>query len=420
MKSRQIEVMAPVGSKEALLAAINAHADSIYFGVGHLNMRSHSAANFDGQDMLDIVHRCHDANIKCYLTLNTIIYPDDMEAMRRLVDEALRCEVDAIIASDIAVLEYARLKGMPTHISTQANICNIEAIKHYSYYADVMVLARELNLSQVKIIADRIATDNITDDAGKPIRLEMFCHGALCMAISGKCYLSLDNANKSANRGECLQLCRRAYSVCDMETGTELAIDNKYIMSPKDLSTIHFLNKILDAGVDVLKIEGRARDGRYVQTTVSCYREAVEAWKDGEYEHEDIIEPKIRDWQKRLSTVFNRGFWDGYYLGQRLGEWTHSYGNQASLQKVYIGKCTNFFKHISVAEFKVETSDFIEENDHLLITGSTLGIYETTASDLHNAEQRIVKRVQKGEVFAIKTTQVIHRGDKLYKLIKKD
>ena len=371
--------MAPVGCWESLAAAIQAGATSVYFGIEHLNMRARSSVNFTTEDMSTIVATCRKAGVKTYLTVNTVMYPEDLPLMREIVDKAHTEGVDAIIASDIAVMQYACSIDQEVHLSTQLNIANTEALKFYAQFADVVVLARELNLDQVASIYHDIQEQHICGRSGEPIRIEMFCHGALCMAVSGKCYLSLNNYGLSANRGACVQVCRRGYTIKDKSSDLELDIDNQYIMSPKDLKTIHFLNKILDAGVRVLKIEGRARGAEYVSTVVSCYREAVEAWRKGEFTDDAVIEPKISEWDERLSRVFNRGFWDGYYLGQRLGEWTHSYGN-----KVYAAKCTNFFKNLSVAEFLVEAVDAIEVGQQCLITGETTGVYECTIESIHS------------------------------------
>ena len=406
--------MAPVGCKESLIAAINAGATSVYFGIEHLNMRARSSVNFTTQDLEYIVATCLAAGVKTYLTLNTVMYPEDLGLMREIVDKAHTVGVDAIIASDIAVMQYAREVGQEVHLSTQLNIANTEALKFYAQFADVVVLARELNMDQVAAIHRDIEEQQIKGVSGELIRIEMFCHGALCMAVSGKCYLSLNNYGMSANRGACVQVCRRGYTVHDKSSDLELDIDNEYIMSPKDLKTIHFLNKMLDAGVRVLKIEGRARGAEYVDTVVRCYREAVEAWQRGEYANEEVIAPKIEEWNERLSRVFNRGFWDGYYQGQRIGEWTHSYGNKATRKKIYAAKCTNVFKQLSVAEFVVEAVDAVEEGQDWLITGETTGVLECHATDLRNAAGHSVQRVQKGAVFSIKTERLIHRGDKLY------
>ena len=411
-----IEIMAPVGSYESLAAAIQAGANSVYFGIEHLNMRARSAANFTTDDLHRIVEICREAGVKTYLTVNTVIYPEDIPMMQTIVNHARQAGVDAIIASDIAVMQYACSQGVEVHLSTQLNIANTEALKFYAQFADVVVLARELNLDQVASIHKDILEQDIRGRHGEPIRIEMFCHGALCMAVSGKCYLSLQNMNASANRGACAQVCRRAYTVHDKASDIELDIDNEYIMSPKDLKTIHFLNKMLDAGVRVLKIEGRARGAEYVHTVVSCYRETIESWQNGEYNTPDI-EQKISDWNSRLATVFNRGFWNGYYLGQRLGEWTHNYGSKATRKKVYAGKCTNYFKNIGVAEFLLEAIPTLNDGDELLVTGHTTGVYETTAEHIHitrNGQNIEVQQVPQGTLFAIRTAVPLHRGDQLY------
>ncbi len=405
--------MAPVGCWESLAAAIEAGASSVYFGIEYLNMRSRSSANFTTDDLHKIVSICREAGVQTYLTLNVVMYPEDLPLMRTIVDQAKAAGVTAIIASDIAVMQYANEVGVEVHLSTQLNIANTEALKFYAQFADVVVLARELNIDQVACIHRDILEQHIVGRSGNPIALEMFCHGALCMAVSGKCYLSLNNLGASANRGACMQVCRRGYIVKDKQSELELEVDNQYIMSPKDLKTIHFLNKLLDAGVTVLKIEGRARGPEYVKTVVSCYREAVEAWQRGEYEQEQI-EEKIAAWDERLSRVFNRGFWDGYYQGQRLGEWTRHYGSQATKKKVYAGKCTNFFKNISVAEFLLEAVPEIKEGDELLVTGETTGAYELVAHDLHNEVGEPAQAVYQTKLFAIKTDKILHRGDKLF------
>lgn len=406
----QYEIMAPVGSWESLAAAIKAGADSVYFGIEKLNMRSHSSANFTTDDLREIVRVCRENGVKTYLTVNTIIYDDDMELMREIVNVAKESGVSAIIACDIAVMQYAYSIGVEVHLSTQLNISNVEALRFYAKYADVVVLARELNLEQVKRIAEAIERDNICGPKGEKIRIEMFCHGALCMAVSGKCYLSLHETTRSANRGSCMQICRRAYTVTDSETGEQLKVDNKYIMSPKDLKTIHFMNKMVDAGVKVFKIEGRARGPEYVKTVVECYREALDSCLDGSYSDE-----RIAAWEKRLSEVFNRGFWNGYYLGQRLGEWSSHYGSSATLRKVYIGKVTNYFKNLKVAEFTLDTQT-LSNGERILVTGVTTGAYEAVAEGIRNDVGAQVEQVSKGERFSMKTTEVLHRGDKLYKM----
>ena len=414
-----IEIMAPVGCWESLAAAIEAGATSVYFGIEYLNMRSRSSANFTTQDLHTIVERCQAAGIKTYLTLNTVMYPEDLPLMREIVDNAKLAKVSAIIASDIAALQYAYQSGVEVHLSTQLNIANTEALKFYAQYADVVVLARELNMEQVASIHRDIVEQDIRGPKGELIRIEMFCHGALCMAVSGKCYLSLNNYAASANRGACVQICRRGYVVKDKESDLELEVDNQYIMSPKDLKTIHFLNKMLDAGVRVLKIEGRARGPEYVKTVVECYKEAVALWEEGNGQwvaDDEVIEEKIADWNTRLARVFNRGFWDGYYQGQKLGEWTHRYGSRATRKKVFAGKCTNFFKNISVAEFYLEATQEIREGDELLITGETTGAYELVAKDLHDAKGQLRTEIQKGEYFALKTDKLVRRGDRIFLL----
>jgi putative protease len=419
--------MAPVGCWESLAAAIEAGADSVYFGIEHLNMRSRSSANFTTQDLHTIAKRCKEAGVKTYLTLNTVMYPEDLPLMREIVDNAKAAEVSAVICSDIAALQYAHEQGVEVHLPTQLNIANTEALKFYAQFADVVVLARELNMDQVASIYRDIQEQNICGPKGEQIRIEMFCHGALCMAVSGKCYLSLNNFGASANRGACVQLCRRGYIVKDKESELELEIDNQYIMSPKDLKTIHFLNKMLDAGVRVLKIEGRARGAEYVKTVVECYKEAVQLWEKNAAQLdeqtpnstevlENSWEEKIADWDTRLARVFNRGFWDGYYQGQKLGEWTHKYGSRATRKKVFAGKCTNFFKNISVAEFYLEATKEIRVGDELLITGETTGAYETVAEEIHNAKGEVVEVVEKGNYFAIKTDKIVRRGDRIFLL----
>lgn len=417
MKETNIEIMAPVGCWESLAAAIEAGATSVYFGIEYLNMRSRSSANFTTQDLHTIVERCQVVGVKTYLTLNTVMYPEDLPLMRDIVNHAKQAGVSAIIASDIAALQYAYEQGVEVHLSTQLNIANTEALKFYAKFADVVVLARELNMEQVASIYRDIVEQDIRGPKGELIRIEMFCHGALCMAVSGKCYLSLNNLGASANRGACMQICRRGYVVKDKESDLELEVDNQYIMSPKDLKTIHFLNKMLDAGVRVLKIEGRARGAEYVKTVVECYKEAVEMWVNGAWNMEGgVVEEKIEDWNTRLARVFNRGFWDGYYQGQKLGEWTHKYGSRATRKKVFAGKCTNFFKNISVAEFYLEATKEIREGDELLITGETTGAYELVAKDLHDAKGQLRTEIQKGEYFAIKTDKLVRRGDRIFLL----
>ncbi len=410
MTRSDLEIMAPVGSFESLAAAIHAGADSVYFGIENLNMRSRSASNFSTDDLRKIVATCNEHGIKSYLTVNTVIYNDDLPLMRQIVDTAKEVGVSAIIASDVAVMRYANSIGVEVHLSTQLNIANSDALRFYAQFADVAVLARELNLEQVADIYRTICEEPILGISNKPIRIEMFCHGALCMAVSGKCYLSLHEHNASANRGACMQVCRRAYTVKDRDSDIELDIENQYIMSPKDLKTIHFLNKMIDAGVRVFKIEGRARGPEYVSTVVRCYSEAIESYLAGTFTDE-----KVAAWDERLSRVFNRGFWNGYYLGQRLGEWSTHYGSQATLRKVYVGKCTNYFGKIGVAEFVLE-SQSLSVGDQILVTGSTTGAYEDTVSEIRT-DLQAVETVEKGTVFSIKTKTPIRRNDKLFKLV---
>jgi putative protease len=410
MERRDIEIMAPVGSYESLMAAIQGGAGSVYFGIEHLNMRSRSSNNFTLDDLKKIVEIASENKVKTYLTLNVEIFDGEIELMHKVVSTAKEAGVSAVIAADVSVIQYARSINLEVHISTQVNITNIEAVKFYSNFADVVVLAREMNLGRVYEISNQIKEEQIKGPSGELIRLEMFVHGALCMATSGKCYLSLHEMNSSANRGACLQTCRRAYTVTDKETGAELEIDNEYIMSPKDLKTIHFLNKILDAGVSVLKIEGRARSPEYVKTTSQCYSEAVSA-----YFEDDFTDEKIDDWNSRLSRVFNRGFWDGYYLGQRLGEWSKNYGSQATKRKLYIGKATNYFTKIKVAEFKLETNN-LKVGDEIVITGPTTGVIETTVKEIR-VDLKPVEEAKKGEQISIQIDERIRRADKLYKMV---
>lgn len=405
-----IEVMAPAGNFESLMAAIQGGANSVYFGVGHLNMRAKSTVNFTADDLPEIVRICSEHNVKTYLTVNTVLYDHDLPPMRKTIEAAARAGISAIIASDQSAISYAREQGVEVHLSTQLNISNTESLKFYAQWADVAVLARELTLDQVAVIARSIEEQNITGPSGKKIQLEMFAHGALCMAVSGKCYMSLHQANSSANRGACLQICRRSYTVTDNETGDQLEIDNEYIMSPKDLCTIGFLNKIIASGVKVLKLEGRARSPEYVKTVTQCYREAVEAIADGTYGQE-----KIDEWMDRLSKVFNRGFWDGYYLGQRLGEWSHQYGSVATERKVYVGKITNFFTNLGVAELKVEATQF-NKNDKVLIIGPTTGVVELVAEDIR-VDDKSVEKCPKGIKCSFATPELVRRNDKVYKVV---
>jgi putative protease len=399
--------MAPVGSFDALMAAIEGGADSVYFGLGRLNMRARSAVNFTPDDLHKIMRICRNFNKKAYLTLNVVFYDHDLEEMKRMVDLACEHGVSAIIASDQAVIHYARSMHMEVHLSTQVNISNTESLKFYSDYADVAVLARELNLKQVAEIAENIQRENITGPSGKLMKIELFAHGALCMAISGKCYLSLHHHNHSANRGECLQDCRRGYIVSEKESGLELELDSDFIMSPKDLCTIHFINKILDAGVRVLKIEGRARSPEYVKTVSSCYHEAILSLVEGNYSAE-----KIADWKYRLASVFNRGFWDGYYLGQRLGEWSEVYGSKATRKKSYVAKCMNFFPKIGIAEFQCEAG-VLKTGDNVLIIGTTTGVIDYTIAEIR-VDNRLVTETRAGERFSIPVPRKTRRADKLY------
>ncbi|MEN8115836.1 MAG: peptidase U32 family protein [Bacteroidota bacterium] len=410
MERRDVEIMAPVGSYESLMAAIQGGAGSVYFGVENLNMRSRSSNNFNLDDLRKIVETASKSNIKTYLTLNVEIFEGEIATMHEVLDAAKEAGVSAVIAADISVIQYARSINLEVHISTQVNITNIEAVKFYANFADVMVMAREMNLGRVWEISEQIKKEQIKGPSGELVRIEMFSHGALCMATSGKCYLSLHEMNSSANRGACLQSCRRAYIVTDKETGAELEIDNEYIMSPKDLKTIHFLNKVLDAGVSVLKIEGRARSPEYVKTTVQCYREAVDAYFD-----ETFTDEKVGDWNKRLATVFNRGFWDGYYLGQRLGEWSKNYGNRATKRKLYIGKCTNYFKKIGVAEFKLETNN-LKVGEEVIITGPTTGVVQTTVKEIR-FDLKPVDEGLKGQRISVPVDTVTRRADKLFKMV---
>lgn len=409
--SNEFEIMAPVGSRESLAAAIHAGADSVYFGIGRLNMRSHSANHFTIDDLKEIAGTCKAQGIKTYLTVNTVIYGEDIETMHEIVDAARAAGITAVIASDVAVMMYCRQAGVEVHLSTQLNISNIDALKFYAQFADVAVLARELNMDQVKEIHRQILEQNICGPKGQPVRIEMFCHGAFCMAISGKCYMSLHDANRSANRGECVQICRRSYTVTDNETGNQLEIDNKYIMSPKDLKTVRFIDRMMDAGVRVFKIEGRARGPEYVHTVVTCYREAIESVLDGTF-----TEEKKDLWDKRLSTVFNRGFWDGYYQGQKMGEWTKEYGNKATEKKVLIGKVMKYFSRLGVAEIAVEANTF-SKGDKLLITGNTTGAMFLNADKIRY-DLRPVNAAEQGWRVSIPVPGKVRPNDKLFKLMK--
>ena len=409
-KLSDFEIMAPVGSRESLAAAIQAGANSVYFGIGQLNMRSHSANHFTIDDLRDIASTCNSHGIKTYLTVNTIIYDGDIDTMHEIVDAAKEAHISAVIASDVAVMTYCNRIGVEVHLSTQLNISNIEALRFYAQFADVVVLARELNMDQVAAIYRLIEEQHICGPKGELIRIEMFCHGALCMAVSGKCYMSLHNANRSANRGECVQICRRSYTVTDNETGNQLEIDNKYIMSPKDLKTIRFIDRMMESGVRVFKIEGRARGPEYVYTVVSCYREAIGSVIDGTF-----TEERKDGWDERLATVFNRGFWDGYYQGQTLGEWNKHYGSAATEKKVLVGKVMKYFSKLSVAEVAVEATTF-DRGDRLLITGPTTGVMYLDATeiryDLHS-----VDTAQQGWRVSIPVSGKVRPNDKLFKLV---
>lgn len=411
MNRSEIELMAPVGSYESLMAAIQGGANSIYFGIEQLNMRSRSSNNFTIEDLHNIASICKENNIKSYLTVNTVLFDHDIKVMHKIVDAAKEGGVTAIIAADVSAIMYARAIDVEVHISTQCNITNIEAVKFYAQFADVVVLARELNLNQVAAIYKQIVDEEIRGPKGELIQIEMFAHGALCMAVSGKCYLSLHEKNSSANRGACMQTCRKAYTVTEKESGNQLEIDNEYIMSPKDLCTIGFLNKMLDAGVRVLKFEGRARSPEYVKTVVSNYSEAVDAYLEGDYTRD-----KIDQWMNNLATVFNRGFWDGYYLGQKIGEWSEEYGNRATKRKMLIGKGTNYFAKIKVAEFLLESKE-LKVGDQILITGPTTGVIETTVKEIR-VDLKSVEKAVKGDSFSISLDTMIRRSDKLYKIVE--
>ncbi len=407
------EIMAPVGSRDALAAALKAGADSVYFGIERLNMRAHSASTFTVDDLRDIAAMCSEKGVKTYLTVNTIIYGEDIPLMHDIVDAAKEAGISAVIASDVAVMTYCNRIGQEVHLSTQLNISNIEALKFYAQFADVVVLARELNLEQVAEIYRQIEAQHICGPSGQPVRIEMFCHGALCMAVSGKCYLSLDNTGRSANRGACMQLCRRSYLVTDRETGTELEIDNKYIMSPKDLKTIRFIDRMMKSGVRVFKIEGRARGPEYVKTVVECYREAIQSVLDGTF-----TEARKDAWDERLATVFNRGFWDGYYLGQRLGEWNDHYGSCATERKVYVGKGLKYFSKLGVAEFSCEACEF-SVGDKMLITGPTTGALYVTVEEIHD-DTSAVATAQKGTRVSFKVPEKVRPSDKLFKIVRSE
>lgn len=409
MKRAEFEIMAPVGSPAALSAAARAGADAVYFGIAGLNMRSRSAANFTLEDLPDMAERCRRLNLRSYLTVNTIIYDDDIAQMNRIIDAAADAGISAVIATDISTILYCRRRGVPVHISTQANISNTEAVRYYAQWAETVVLSRELNLTQVEAIHRAIVSEPILGPGGKPVSIEMFCHGALCMAVSGKCYLSLHAMNSSANRGACTQICRRAYRLSDKDSDNEIEVDNEFLMSPKDLKTIHFLDRMVDAGVRVFKIEGRARGPEYVAATVSCYDEALRAICDGSFGEE-----QVRGWDERLARVFNRGFWNGYYLGQRLGEWSGKYGSSATRTKSYAARPLRYFPRLGVAEFLLEAGE-IRVGDELLVTGPTTGALEFKAGELR-LDSGVTDKVVKGDVFSVAVPAKIRLSDRLYLL----
>lgn len=407
---KQIEIMSPVGSRESLIAALQAGAGSVYFGVGKLNMRSRSTQNFGLDDLDEIAALCNEKGVRTYLTVNSVIFDEEFAEMRQLVERAKMAGISAVIASDLAVIQYVHSLGMPVHMSTQTNITNTEAVRFLSRYADVMVTARELRLDQVKVITQNIEQQQIKGPSGELVRIEIFVHGALCMAISGKCYLSLDTLGSSANRGACLQPCRRAYSVRDRDNEVELEVDNEYIMSPKDLNTITFLDKILDAGVQVLKIEGRGRSPEYVKVVTEIYREAVAAIQSGDY-----TPGRIEQWNARLASVYNRGFWDGYYLGRRMGEWSKTHGSEATERKIYVGRIENYFSKIGVAEVRMDSHDLIT-GDKVYIIGPTTGVVESHLSEIR-VELRSVEKTIKGEHCSIPVPSAVRTGDKVYKVV---
>ena len=410
MNRKDIEIMAPAGSYDSLMAAIQGGADSVYFGVENLNMRAASSKNFTLGDLQKISNICNDAGIKSYLTLNVVIYDNETDQMKRIIDAAAASGISSAIASDLAVINYAFGSGMEVHLSTQLNITNLESLKFFSQWADVVVLAREMNLDQVKHIYEGIREQNIRGPGGEPVRIEMFAHGALCMAISGKCYMSLHENNRSANRGNCYQTCRKSYIVTEKETGYQLEIDNEYIMSPKDLCTIGFLDKLTGAGVRVLKLEGRARPAEYVRVVTSCYNEGINSVIDGTYSPE-----KVELWKEKLSTVFNRGFWDGYYLGQKLGEWNTRYGSGATKRRVYLGKVTNYFSKLKVAEIKIENGT-LNKDDTILITGPTSGVVEQTVNEIR-VDLKETEKAQQGEFCSLLVSEYVRKSDKVYKWV---
>lgn len=430
MKREAFEIMAPVGSRESLAAALQAQADSIYFGIGRLNMRSHSASAFTIDDLKEIAATCRESGVKSYLTLNTIIYGDDLPLMRELLDAAREAGVSAVIASDVAVMTYARRIGMAVHLSTQLNISNLEALRFYAQFADVVVLARELNLTQVRAIYDGILREHICGPSGQPVRIEMFCHGALCMAVSGKCYLSLMNTGRSANRGECMQICRRSYVVTDKETGTQLEVDGPYIMSPKDLKTIDFIDKMMQAGVRVFKIEGRARGAEYVRTVVECYREALASALPAVADEADVSVAATAmahetpsgahasatgRWDARLRAVFNRDFWDGYYLGQPLGEWCQTYGSQATERKVYVGRGRKYYSRLGLGEFRIEAAE-LHVGDKFLVTGPTTGAVYGVIAEMHDDSNAAVAVARQGTNVAFRVEAKVRSSDKLFRI----
>lgn len=409
LQKSPIEIMSPAGSYESLMAAIQGGADSVYFGVGTLNMRARSSMNFTLEDLAQIAATCREHKVRSYLTVNTVIYDEETAYMQSVVDAAKENGISAIIASDIAVMEYARSKGVEIHISTQCNITNMQAVRFYSQYADVMVLARELSLEQITAITKKIEEDNITGPSGKNIVIEIFVHGAMCMAVSGKCYLSQDMFNKSANRGECYQPCRREYRIRDFDDEVDLNIDNHFIMSPKDMKTIDFLDKIVRAGVRVLKIEGRGRAPEYVKTVTQCYREAADAILEGNFNPE-----KVEQWNHRLNQVYNRGYWGGYYLGKTLPEWTNVYGSKSTRKKTYVGKITNYFTKIGIAELTMETGD-LKTGDDYVILGPTTGVHEGSITEIR-VDEKMVEQTFKGEICSIPVKAAVRRSDKLYKI----
>lgn len=413
MNAVHVEIMSPVGSYESLAAAINAGANSVYFGLEMLNMRARSSQNFTLSDLSEIVSICRKHSVKTYVTVNTLLYDSDLDILDSLMRSVKEHDVSAVIVSDIAAIQVARKYGVEVHISTQLNISNIEAVRFYAQFADVMVLARELNLKQVQVISDAIIQENITGPSGNRVQIEMFVHGALCMSISGKCYLSLHEQNASANRGACMQTCRKGYIVSEKESGDELEVDNEYIMSHKDLCTIGFIDELIDAGVSVFKIEGRARSPEYVKTVTQCYKEAVES-----YANNDYTEEKITAWRDKLSKVFNRGFWNGYYLGQRLGEWSKQYGSSSTTYKMKLGICTNFFTKLGVAEFSMQSGE-LSVGDTIYIIGKTTGVVEMIVPEIR-VELQSVRTTKKGEVCSVKIPELVRRGDVLYKVVSKE